>query len=184
MQDEIIVELYWQRDEAALRETESKYGGYLGKVAFNILSDSEDAQEILNETLLCAWNSMPQQRPKLLSTYLGKITRDLSIDRYRLIHRKKRVSSEYTVSLDELGDIVADESGGELDYILLGEAIGSYLRTISQEARTAFVQRYYFSDSISEIAKSRGCSEGRIKSLLFRVRKGLREHLIKEGYEI
>ena len=144
MQDEIIVELYWKRDEAALRETESKYGGYLSKVAFNILSDSEDAQEILNETLLCAWNSMPQQRPKLLSTYLGKITRGLSIDRYRLKHRKKRVNSEYTVSLDELSDIAAEESEGELDYILLGEAIGSYLRSISQEARTAFVQRYYF----------------------------------------
>ncbi len=184
MNDESIVELYWQRDESALRETETKYGSYLCKVAFNILADIEDSHEILNETLLCAWNSMPQQRPKLLGSYLSKITRDLSIDRYRTRHRKKRVDSEYTVSLDELGDIVADESGGELDYILLGDSINKYLQTLTREARTAFVQRYFFSDSISEIARCQGCGEGRIKSLLFRVRKGLREHLIKEGYEI
>ncbi len=184
MQDEAIVELYWQRDESALRETENKYGGYLSRVAINILSDTEDAREILNETLLCAWNTMPSQRPTFLGAYLSKITRDLSIDRYRTRHRKKRVDSEYTVSLDELGDIAANEHECELDYILLGEAIEKYLRTISHEARTVFVQRYFLSDSISEIARRLGCGEGRIKSLLFRVRKGLREHLIKEGYEI
>lgn len=184
MQDEIIVELYWQRDESALRETEIKYGSYLSKVSFNILSDKEDAREILNETLLCAWNSMPQQRPKLLGTYLSKITRDLSIDRYRTKHRKKRIDSQFTLSLDELSDIAVDDSGGDLDCILLGESINKYLRTLSHEARTAFVQRYFFSDPISEIAKRQGCSESRLKSLLFRVRKGLREHLIKEGYDI
>lgn len=184
MQDEIIVELYWRRDESALRETEIKYGGYLCRAAFNIIADAEDSKEILNETLLCAWNSMPQQRPKLLGAYLSKITRDLSIDRYRLKHRKKRVESEFTVSLDELGDIAAGQTEGELDIILLGDAINKYLRTLTHEARTAFVQRYYFSDSIAEIARSQGCGEGRIKSLLFRVRKGLREYLIKEGYDI
>jgi len=184
MQDEIIVELYWQRDESALRETEIKYGSYLSKVSFNILSDKEDAQEILNETLLCAWNSMPQQRPKLLGAYLSKITRDLSIDRYRAKHRKKRVNSEFAVSLEELSDIASDDSGGELDCILLGDAINRYLHTLTHEARTAFVQRYYLCDSVSEIAHSLGCGEGKVKSLVFRVRKGLREHLIKEEYDI
>lgn len=184
MQDEIIVELYWQRDESALRETEAKYSGYLSKIAFNILANAEDAQEILNETLLCAWNSMPQQRPKLLRTYLGKIARDLSIDRYRSKHRKKRIASEYTLSLNELEDLIYYEFEDEYDQKLLGEAIGRYLHTLSGEARTAFVQRYYFSDSVLEIAKRQGCSESKIKSMLFRVRKGLREHLIKEGFEI
>lgn len=184
MQDDIIVELYWQRDEAALRYTEQKYGRYLKKAAFNILADIEDAEEVLNETLLCAWNSMPEQRPKLLSTYLGKITRDLSIDRYRLKHRKKRISSEYAVSLDELSDILAKENDDSFDSIILGEAIGSFLETVSHEARTVFIQRYYFSDSVTEIAKRLGCSENKIKSLLFRLRKRLRECLIKEGFEI
>lgn len=184
MQDEIIVELYWQRDESALRETEIKYGSHLIKVSFNILSDSEDSKEILNETLLSAWNSMPQQRPKLLGAYLSKITRDLSIDRYRTKHRKKRVTSQFTVSLDELGDIASDKADDGLDIILLGEAIGKYLQTLSHDARTAFVQRYYFSDSIAEIARSQGCGEGRVKSMLFRARKGLGEYLKKEGYDI
>ena len=180
----MIVELFWQRNESAITETESKYQSYLSKIAFNILADIEDAKEMVNETLLRAWRSIPPQKPNLLKTYLGKITRELSIDRYRREHRKKRVASEFTVSLDELSDIVSDDGEGEFDQKLLGEAIDKYLQTVSYEARTAFVQRYYFSDTIREIAARQDASESKIKSMLFRTRAGLKEFLEKEGYEI
>lgn len=185
MQDEMIVELFWQRNESALRETEEKYHSYLQKIAYNILADIEDAREAVNETLLRAWNSIPPHKPGILKTYLGKITRQLSIDVYRREHRQKRVASEFTVSLDELGDIVSDGDMSEsFDSKLLGETIDAYLQTVSYEARTAFVQRYYFNDTVREIAERQGASESKVKSMLFRTRQGLKEYLEKEGYEI
>lgn len=183
MQDEMIVELFWRRDETALRETENKYKSYLGKVAYNILADIEDAREAVNEALLRAWNSIPPQRPSALRAYLSKLTRELAIDAYRAKHRKKRISSELTVSLEELGE-VASGGDSELDLRFLGETIERYLNTLSEEARTAFVQRYYFSDTLHEIAARQNVSESKVKSMLFRVRAGLREFLIKEGYDI
>lgn len=184
MQDEIIIELFWKRDESALRETECKYKSYLSKVAYNILADIEDARETVNETLLRAWNSIPPQKPSALRIYLGKLTRELAIDVYRTKHRKKRIASELTVSLEELGDIAASDSESDLDLKLLGETIERYLKTVSEEARTAFVQRYYFADTVREIAARQNASESKIKSLLFRTRAGLKDYLIKEGYEI
>ena len=107
MQDEMIVDLYWQRNENAILETEQKYGPYLTKIAYNILADFEDSKERVNDTYLKAWNSMPPHRPSVLSTYLGKITRQLSIDWLRTQNRAKRKSSEYALSLSELEDCVA-----------------------------------------------------------------------------
>ncbi len=185
MQDEIIVDLFWQRDETALRETEAKYSAYLQKIAYNILADIEDAKEAVNETLLRAWNSIPPQRPGLLKTYLGKITRQLSIDTYRRAHRKKRIASEYTVSLDELSDILSEgDTPDDFDSKLLGEEIEKYLKSLNENARTAFVQRYYFNDTVREIAARQNASESKIKSMLYRTRCGLKEFLEKEGYEI
>lgn len=184
MQDEMIVELFWKRDETAISESEGKYRSYLSKIAYSVLADLEDAHEIINETLLRAWNSIPPQRPSMLKTYLGKIARELSLDMYRTKHRKKRVASEFTVSLDELGDIVSEGFEGEIDLKLLGEAIDRYLQTVSYEARTAFVQRYFFADSLREISARQGVSEAAVKSMLFRTRQGLKEYLTKEGYEI
>ncbi len=184
MQDEAIVGLFWKRDEQAIAESEAKYRGYLQKIAYNILADLEDAREVVNETLFRAWNSIPPQRPDILRTYLGKLARDLSVDRYRAAHRKKRVASEFTVSLDELGDILSENGGEILDSRLLGEAVDRYLKTLSHEARTAFVQRYWFSDSLREIAARQGCTESKIKSLLYRARQGLKAYLEKEGFYI
>ena len=185
MQDEMIVELFWQRNESALKEAEDKYHSYLQKIAYNILADLEDAREAVNETLLRAWNSIPPHRPDILRTYLGKITRQLSIDVYRREHRQKRIASEFTVSLDELGDIVSDKDTPEsLDSKLLGEAIDRYLMAQSYDARTAFVQRYYFGDTVREIAERQNATESKVKSMLFRTRQGLKEYLEKEGYEI
>lgn len=186
MQDEQIVSLYWDRNEAAISATEEKYGRYLFKIAYNILSDQEDSYESVNDTYFKAWNSMPPHRPGVLSAYLGKITREVSIDMFRKQNREKRKASRYTLSLSELEDCVPDRNTTEsrVDMHLLAEAINSYLRTLSPEARNLFVGRYYFMDSIREIAAYYTMTEAKVKSMLHRTRKGLRSYLLKEGFEL
>lgn len=186
MQDDKIVALYWQRDENAIRETEQKYGRYLSRIAHNILSDVEDSREAVNDTYLKAWNSMPPHRPDVLATYLGKITRQLSIDIFRRRNREKRRASEYALSLSELEECVCGDNSTEqdLDLHLLGEAINAYLRTLTPQARNTFVGRYYYMDSIREVAAYYGMSESGVKSLLFRTRQGLKNYLEQEGFQI
>lgn len=185
MEDEAIVQLYWQRNEDAIQETRKKYGAYLGKIAWNILANREDSEESVNDTYLCAWKSMPPQKPAMLSTYLGKLTRQLSIDIYRSRNRAKRGGSEYALSLTELEDCVSGiTTEGEVEVRLLAEALGQYLRGLSHEARTAFLRRYYFMDPVREIAAGQGFTESKVKSMLYRTRQGLREYLEKEGFSI
>ena len=186
MEDAAIVSLYWQRDEAAIQETKTKYGAYLGKVAWNILGNQEDCEESVSDTYLRAWESMPPQRPSLLSAYLAKLTRQLSIDRFRHQNRQKRQGSQYALSLTELEDCLSggDTTGQEVELHLLGEAIGKYLRGLSPEARTVFLGRYWFMDPLGEIARSHGISESKVKSLLYRTRQGLRTYLEKEGFSV
>ena len=157
MQDEMIVDLYWKRDESAISETERKYGRYLSKIAYNILS-----------------------------TYLGKITRLLSIDAFRTRNRDNRKHSEYAVSLSELEDCISGSETTEqrIELKLLAEAINTYLYTLPAEARNTFVGRYYFADTIREVADYYGMSEPKVKSMLYRTRQGLKEYLEKEGYEL
>ena len=149
MEDEKIVDLYWQRSESAIRETEIKYDRYLTKIAYNILADTEDSRESVNDTYLAAWNSMPPHRPGVLSTYLGKLTRRISIDCFRRRTRQKRGGSEYELSLSELGDCVSGGNTTEeiVNVKLLADAIGIFLRLQSEEARNAFIGRYYYQDS-------------------------------------
>ena len=184
MQDKEIVALYWKRDEAAIQETEQKYGRYLSKIAYNILADWEDSAESVNDTYLKAWNSMPPHQPSVLSAYLGKITRQVSIDRFRRRNRQKRVPSEYELSLSELGECVSDGDTTQqyVDLHLLAEAIGEYLGGLSSEARNTFIGRYYYMDSLTEVAAYYGMSQARAKSLLHRTRKGLKAYLEQEGY--
>lgn len=186
MKDEAIVSLYWQRDESAIRETERKYGHYLTKIAHNVLADVEDSRESVNDTYLKAWNSMPPHRPEALSVYLGKITRQLSIDMFRKRNRKKRRASEYALSLSELEECVSggDVTGQDVEMHLLGEAINTYLRQASPEARNAFLGRYYYMDSLKEVAAYMGMSESKAKSLLYRTRQGLKVYLEREGFAI
>ena len=120
MKDEQIVALYWDRDEDAIQQTQKKYGSYLSKVADNILANTEDSQECVNDTYLAAWNSMPTNRPNVLSTYLGKIIRQISIDVYRKKNRQKRYASQYAISLDELGDTFSDGTTPEQISLLRG----------------------------------------------------------------
>ena len=186
MQDEKIVELYWSRDENAIRETQDKYESYLYKIAYNILSDKEDSNESVNDTYLAAWNSMPPHKPNVLSTYLGKLTRRISIDIFRKRNRIKRQGSEYTLSLTELEDCISNDNSPENDYEakVLGEAINAFLRTLSNDARNVFIGRYYFLDSVKDVANYCGISEAKAKTLLHRTRNSLREHLEKEGFGI
>ena len=186
MQDEKIVELYWQRDESAISETQAKYENYLYKIAYNILSDKEDSNESVNDTYLAAWNSIPPHKPNVLSTYLGKLTRRISIDIFRKRNRIKRQGSEYALSLNELNDCLSGDNSPEKDYEakLLGEVINAFLRTLSDDARNVFIGRYYFLDSVKDVAKYCGISESKAKTLLFRTRNGLREYLEKEGFTI
>ena len=185
MEDEKIVDLYWQRDEAAIRATEEKYGRYLMKIACRVLADEEDSRESVNDTYWRAWQSMPPHRPSVLRTYLGRITRGLAIDRYRGKNREKRRSSAYALSLAELEECVSGATAEEqVDLQLLAEAIGAYLRTLPPETRSIFLRRYYCMDSLKEIGARWGMGESRVKSLLFRTRRGLRTYLEKEGFTV
>jgi len=186
MQDEKIVELYFSRDELALKETENKYGKYLFKIAFGILADISDSEESVNDTYLAAWNSIPPNKPSLLSTYLGKLTRRISVDIFRKKSSKKRNGSQYALSITELEDCVKSNENMEEDMEnkALGLAINDFLRTLSKESRVLFVSRYYFCDSLKDAAKSLGITEGKAKSTLFRTRQKLKDYLLKEGFEI
>ena len=184
MQDEAIVALYWQRDETAIRETQDKYGRYLTKIAYNILSDMEDSMESVNDTYLHAWNSMPPHRPTILSTYLAKITRRVAIDIFRRQHRQKRQASQYAVSLTELADCLSNgnTTEEETDVKLLAQSINTYLRGLPEEPRNLFIGRYFFMDSLKETAALYGMSESKAKSMLHRTRQGLKVHLKQEGF--
>lgn len=184
MDDAGIVELYWQRDETAITQTEEKYGRYLCRIARNILSDHEDSLESVNDTYLSAWESMPPHRPQTLRTYLVRITRQISIDRYRRKHSQKRGGSQYALSIDELNECVAGGSTPENDaeLIALAGAISDFLRTRTAQARRMFVCRYYFADSIEDIAVYIGTTQSAVKSSLHRTRAALGEYLTREGF--
>lgn len=186
MKDEEIVELYWQRSEDAIKETSTKYQAYLSKIAYNILSDFEDSKECVNDTYLAAWNSMPEHRPSVLSTYLGKIARQISIDVFRKKNSLKRYASEYALSLSELEESFSDHATPEqtFDAKILDEAINTFIRSLPEESRKVFIGRYYFFDSVKKIAAYCGISETNVKAILFRARQKLKEYLVKEGFSL
>ena len=184
MEDSRIVDMYWERDEAALKETATKYGRYLNSISFGILHDAEDAKECVNDTYNDAWESMPPHRPLLLSTFLGKITRRISIDLLRKKHADKRGGGEMALALDELDECVQG-SGNVEDEIVrreLVKKISELLQCLPETERKVFMRRYWYIDSVAEIAERFGFSESKVKSMLFRTRNKLREELQKEGY--
>lgn len=186
MEDFKIIELFFERNENAISETERKYGRYLSKIAYNILFDFEDSKECVNDTYMKAWNSIPPQQPKVLSIFLGKITRRLAIDVFRKKHAEKRGNSEYFLSLSELDECIPDKFSAENEFEQkeLSESINRFLSSISKENRDIFICRYFYSDSIKEIASFFQSNESKIKSSLFRTRKALKEHLEKEGFSL
>ena len=184
MDDAQIVALYWQRDEHAIEATAAKYGPYCMKISQNILSDRADSEENVNDTYLKAWHAMPPQRPAILSAFLGKIARNLALNRYKARNTQKRAGGVFALSLDELDDCAVTLPGPEDETAAreLGALISAFLRTQSEEVRAMFVLRYFYCDSIEEISARFGCGESRVKTTLLRTRRKLKEHLIKEGY--
>lgn len=184
MDDQAIVELYWNRSEHALSETSAKYGKYCYSIAYNILENSEDADESVNDTYLAAWGTIPPNRPSILSTFLGKLTRRISIDCLRKRTADKRGGGEVTLVLDELEGCIAGKQNVENTYIHkeLAEAINCYLDTLTQMERNIFLCRYWYLDSIADISSNFGLSQSKVTSMLYRLRKKLRLQLEKEGY--
>lgn len=186
MEDKSIIDLFFERSDEAIRRVQKKYSNYLMTVAKNILYSPEDSCECVNSTYLRAWNTIPPQRPERLSLYLAKITRELAIDRWRRNNAEKRGGGQCSVSLDELSECMpaADSPEGSFDAKLLSKEISEYLRTISETARDIFVWRYYFCDSIKDIAERGGISETNVRTILSRTRAGLKKHLEKEGFTV
>ena len=184
MEDREIIDLYWQRDEHAIDETANKYGGYCMKISMNILGNPADSEENVNDTYLQAWKSIPPHRPNLLLAFLGKIARNLALNRYKANHTQKRFANEFALSLDEL-DLCTPSGISVEDEAQIGElsnSISRFLYEQKEEVRNVFVCRYFYSDSIEQIAKRFGYSQSKIKSMLMRTRTRLRDWLEKEGY--
>lgn len=185
MEDSRIIDLYWERNQRAITLTQQKYGAYCGKIADNILHDRRDCEECLNDTWLRAWNSMPSERPDILSAFLAAITRNISLDRYRKGHAKKRGSGELPLIYDELSECIGrDDTDNHTDMLALTGSIRLFLKEQDPESRVIFLRRYWYMDSIKEIAQRMGIGESKVKSSLFRTRNRFRKHLIKDGFEI
>ena len=184
MEDRQIVDLYWARDERAIRISDVKYGRMLYSLSYSLLSSHADAEECLNDTYLGAWNSMPTARPDHLGAFLSKIIRHISVDRYRHAHRQKR--GEPALLLDELAECLPDTSTPELQYQndRLRELIDRFLADLAPEKRIMFVKRYFFSEPIEQIADEMSISQSKVKVTLHRLRQSLKIALEKEGVPI
>lgn len=184
MEDSQIVALYWQRSPDAIKETENKYGAYCFSIADNILHSKEDAEECVNDTWLKTWNAIPPQRPNKLQLFLAKITRNLSFNRYKAKAAEKRGGGEMPIVLDELAECVAGDTTVEQSYAAkeLERCIGAFVRTLPEREGNVFVRRYFFTESVSQIAKRYGLTENHVMVILSRTRKKLKIQLIKEGF--
>lgn len=184
MDDQAIVQLYFDRSEDAIAETDAKYGSYCHSIAYNILTNREDAEESVSETYLAAWRAMPPRRPRILATFLGKITRHISIDRWRSRSAYKRGGGEITLALEELEDCIADPKTieSELERKALVKLINRFLGELPEQERSIFLCRYWYLDSIETIAQQFGFSISKVTSMLYRTRNKLRKQLEKEGF--
>ena len=184
MEDGKILDLFWERDQQALLETQQKYGAYLTKVAMNVLGDPEDSRESVNDAYLAAWDAIPPHRPQNFCAFLSKLTRRIAIDLLRRNKSQKRGGGEYDLALSELDQCLSGGNTTEqiADGKALAQTIAAFLKTRSEAARTAFVCRYFYMDSVKETARACGITESNTKVLLHRTRQALREYLEKEGY--
>jgi len=184
MEDDRIIALYFDRDEQAIAETEMKYGRYCYTIAYGILAIHEDAEESVSDTWVDAWNIIPPNHPTMLSTFLGKITRRISIDKWRLRHSKKRGGGEIPLVLDELEDCIAH--GSDVMEILekqrLTDVINRFLYTLPENEQKVFLCRYWYMDSLESICHQFGFSESKVKTMLHRTREKLRHVLREEGF--
>ena len=184
MNDPGIIELYFARDEEAIKQTDIKYGKLCHRVAYNILNNNEDSEECVNDTYIGVWNAIPPTRPNNFMAFVCKITRNLSLKRLEAMSRQKR-SQAILASLDELAEVLSDESiaDGVSDEDI-GKLISDFLRNEKSEIRDVFIRKYYFFDSIGDIARRYDFTESKVKNMLHHTRTKLKDFLIKEGIEI
>ena len=185
MDDEKIVSLYFERKEQAIKETDRKYGKYCFYIANNILCSREDSRECVNDTYVRAWNAIPPHRPSKLSTFLGKITRNLALDRYAYNKAQKRLDN-MTLVYEELSECIPDPAGKSSveDEVVLKMAVDSFLATLDKQKRTLFLRRYWYMSSIRELSLDFAMSQSNVKTTLCRLRALFKEHLKQQGIEI
>ena len=186
MTDESIIELFWDRSEAAISETEQLYGRYFHSIAYGILWDEEDAKEVVNDMYLKAWETIPPERPGCLKAFLGRITRQLSIKRLERNTAKKRGTAQSVLVIDELAECIPDRNGVEdfVDMTALRDTLNTFLHSLKPEVRVVFIRRYWHLQSINIIAQECAMSESKVKSMLMRTRNKLKKYLNEEGYVV
>ena len=186
LDDNLIIDLFWKRSETAIAQAALKYGKYCKSIAYNILYNNEDVEECINDTYMKAWNSIPPKKPNSLGAYLAKITRNLSLNKYKQKNASKRNQNETELIFNELEDCIptANTTESECEMNLLTEQINAFLKTLKDENQIIFVRRYWYSDSISSISERLKISESKVKSILFRCREKLKKYLEKEGVVI
>ena len=184
MDDKSILDLYFSRNQDAIAQTDQKYGRYCYCIAYNILTNKEDAEESVSDTYMTAWSAIPPRRPSVLATFLGKITRHISIDRWRARSASKRGGGEVTLALEELNDCIAGTQNLETDYERkeIVKAYVNFLDTLPITERRVFLCRYWYVESIETIADKFGFSQSKVKTMLHRTRAKLRKQLAEEGY--
>lgn len=182
MEDQEILELYWMRSEAAIRKTEQKYGRYCMGIAYRILDNREDSAECVNDAYLKAWEHIPPERPSQLKLYLGRIVRNLALNRYKYQRTHKRGGAQVELALEELREgMGADSRAPDVaDQLILAETLNRFLGSLSPENRRIFLRRYWYFSSIREIAEDYGFTESKVKMSLQRSRKALRDCLERE----
>lgn len=186
MDDGQIIDLYWARSETAISETANKYSKYCHTIAFNILHNNEDAEECVSDTYMRAWGVMPPKRPNRLSTFLGKITRNLSLNKYDKYTAEKRGFGQVPLALDELQDCITAAGSVEqaIEDAALVEIFNRFLATLPTDTRKVFMRRYWYLSPIKEIAEDYGFSESKVKMTLLRARNELKQILEKEGIKL
>lgn len=183
MEDSTIIDLFWERSDTAIGETAKKYSRYCHSIAFNILHNKEDAEECVNDTYLNAWNAIPPNRPICLATFLGKITRNLSLDKFKKYSAAKRGHGQMEIALSELDEVLPSTTSVEqaMDEKELMTLLDEFLEGLEKQKRIIFVQRYWYLMPIKAIAEQFNIGESQVKSTLFRIRKELKSHFEREG---
>ena len=186
MDDQKIIELYFKRDERAVIETEDKYGGYCFAIANNILANTQDSEECVNDTWSRAWNSIPPENPNCFKLFLARITRNLALDKIKVKTRQKRGGGEAALIFDEISELISDGETveKELERKEFMNTVNGFLRNIPQRERGIFISRYFFGESIEIISKKYRITKSNTEKLLSRTRIKLRELLKKEGYTV
>ena len=183
MTDQRIIDLFWQRSETAVEVTADKYGAYLKKIAMNVLGNEADAEECVNDAYMGAWNAIPPNRPDPLSTFLGRIARNIALNRYKHEHSRKRYSG-FDVLLSELEECIGDV-GEELPiHGDISQLLNEFLASLPERQRNIFVRRYWYGDPMEDIAEMYGLKTAAVKTVLYRLRQSLKTYMEEEGYPL